>query len=220
MDFTLGVYKRLLEGFKAGGYGFQGFGDFLRKPEGRVVVLRHDVDKRPQNALETARIEHGLGIRGSYYFRVVPGAWDAAVMRQVADLGHELGYHCEDLVIARGDFQKAVEHFKERLERFRQIYPVKTICMHGSPMSRYNERELWKRYDYREFGIAGEPYFDVDFKKVFYLTDTGRKWNNTRVSLRDRVDSGFDIPVKDSFHLMALASGGRLPEKAVVSSEL
>jgi uncharacterized protein (UPF0276 family) len=57
------------------------------------------------------------------------------------------------MVIAKGDFQKAVGHFKEQLERLRRIYPVKTICMHGSPMSRHCERDLWERYSYRDFGI-------------------------------------------------------------------
>jgi hypothetical protein len=56
-----------------------------------------------------------------------------------------------------------------------------------SPRSKYNNRDLWKRYDYRDFGIIGEPYFDVDFDKMFYLTDTGRRWDGWRVSVRDKV---------------------------------
>ena len=27
--------------------------------------------------------------------------------------------------------------------------------------------ELWEKYDYRDYGIIGEPYFDIDFDEVF-----------------------------------------------------
>jgi hypothetical protein len=46
---------------------------------------------------------------------------------------------------------------------------------------------LWKYYDYKDFGLIGEPYFDVDFDKVLYLTDTGRRWDGEAVSVRDKV---------------------------------
>ncbi len=50
-----------------------------------------------------------------------------------------------------------------------------------------DNRDLWKRYDYRDFGIIAEPYFDLDFDEVFYLTDTGRRWDGHKVSVRDKV---------------------------------
>jgi len=59
--------------------------------------------------------------------------------------------------------------------------------MHGSPLSKYDSRDLWKVYDYRDYGIIGEPYFDIDFSKVLYLTDTGRRWDGDKVNIRDRV---------------------------------
>jgi hypothetical protein len=55
---------------------------------------------------------------------------------------------------------------------------------------------------------------------VFYLTDTGRKWNNAGASIRDRVDSGFDIRVKSTGHLMELAREGRLPDKIMINTHL
>lgn len=69
----------------------------------------------------------------------------------------------------------------------RELAPVKTACMHGSPLSRYDNRDLWKNFDYHELGIIGEPYFDIDFNEVLYLTDTGRRWDGDKVSIRDRV---------------------------------
>ncbi len=59
--------------------------------------------------------------------------------------------------------------------------------MHGSPMCPYDSRDLWKNYNYKDFGIIGEPYFDIDFSKVLYLTDTGRSWDGEKVSVRDKV---------------------------------
>ena len=90
--------------------------------------------------------------------------------------------------------------------------------MHGSPLSRINNLDIWKTYDDKSLGIIGEPYLDVDFKEVFYLTDTGRKWNNAGAGIRDRVDSGFDFRVKSTGHLMELAREARLPDKIMINT--
>ena len=63
--------------------------------------------------------------------------------------------------------------FCEELEMFRKVVPVETICMHGSPRAKYDNKMIWEKYDYRELGIVGEPYFDVDWNVFGYLTDTG-----------------------------------------------
>jgi len=73
------------------------------------------------------------------------------------------------------------------LDALRKLVPVTTICMHGSPRSKFDNRTMWQKYDYRTLGITGEPYFDVDFNHVFYLTDTGRCWNGWKSSVRDKV---------------------------------
>lgn len=191
MDFTLTKYTELLQALKAGGYRFITFEQYCADKEAldeaRYVILRHDVDLKAENSLETARIEHSLGITASYYFRVVKQSNKPEIIQAIADLEHEIGYHYEDMTICRGDVEKAIGHFKCQLDCFRRFYPVKTICMHGAPRSRYDGRDLWKYYNYHDYGILGEPYFDVDFSKVFYLTDTGRRWDGFNVSVRDKV---------------------------------
>ena len=102
--------------------------------------------------------------------------------------------------------------------RFRAVFPVKTICMHGSPLSKFDNRDLWQFYDYREFGVIAEPYFDIDLMQVFYITDTGRMWNNAKSSVRDRVESGFDIAVRDTDHLVELALTGALPDQLMINA--
>ena len=59
--------------------------------------------------------------------------------------------------------------------------------MHGAPTSKWDGKDLWKKYDYKALGIIGEPYFDTDFSDVFYLTDTGRCWDGYKVSVRDKI---------------------------------
>ena len=90
--------------------------------------------------------------------------------------------------------------------------------MHGSPLSKYDNKELWKHYDYRDYGIIGEPYFDLDCAEIFYITDTGRKWNNKDASLRDKVDSGFDIEVKDTRRFIEMLLAGAMPAKIMINT--
>lgn len=192
MDFTLRIYRKLLTTLQHSGYRFVTFEQYCEslldeRKEEPFVILRHDVDLKAKNSLRTAQIEHELGIKASYYFRVVPQSNQPEIIRAITALGHEIGYHYEDMAIAQGDAEQAFAHFKKQLAYFRQFYPVRTICMHGAPTSKWDGRELWKHYDYRQEGIVGEPYFDVDFSQVFYLTDTGRCWDGYKVSVRDKI---------------------------------
>lgn len=192
-DFTTETYRHLLVELIHQGYSFQTFHDFLLFPKAKVVIIRHDIDSRKKNALHFALIERAFDLKTSYYFRILPKSYDPVIMNLVANMGHEVGYHYEDLTLAKGDVPDAIKLFEDHLEQFRKHYPVKTICMHGSPLSKFDNRDLWKHINYRDYGIIGEPYFDVNYNKVLYLTDTGRRWDNNQVSVRDKVTSSFDF---------------------------
>jgi hypothetical protein len=186
-DFTCHILHELLQVLKEHQYYFQPFAEFLTSPAQRAVILRHDVDARSFNALKTAEIEASLGLRGTYYFRILSSSYNPQVISKISSLGHEIGYHYEDLSVAKGNYEKALHLFKQNLAKLRRLAPVTTICMHGSPLSRFDNRRLWDKYNYCDFGIIGEPYFDLDFSKILYLTDTGRRWDGEKMSIRDKI---------------------------------
>jgi hypothetical protein len=188
-DFTLNTLDRLLSSLKTSGYSFITVLRYPGDASDATIILRHDVDASPGNSLKCAELESRMGINGTYYFRMVPKSYDERIIRAISHLGHEIGYHYEDLAVARGDYDLAIKLFEQNLAKLRQLAPIETICMHGSPLSKYDNRMLWKRYNYRDYGIIGEPYLDIDFNVVRYFTDTGRRWDGENVSLRDRVMS-------------------------------
>jgi hypothetical protein len=183
------------------GFSFLTFEKSLICQQLKSIILRHDVDLLPYNSLRFAQIQAELGISGSYYFRFVPGSYNETVIREVFSLGHEIGYHYETLDTCSGNIDQAYSFFCENLEKLRKLVPVTTICMHGSPLSKYDNRLIWQKYDYQKLGLIGEPYFDVDFNKVLYLTDTGRRWDGDSYNVRDksiiRKAPKRDIPITD-----------------------
>ena len=189
MDFTREKYRQLVSQLKSCGYEFI---TYLQYCEGhlpqRFVILRHDVDLKPKNSLAVAQDEAALGAKASYYFRAVPESWDEAIIKEIATMKHEVGYHYESLTTCNGDIQKAFDDFKKNLEQLRKLVTVRTICMHGSPRSPYDSKDIWKAYNYRELDIIGEPYLNTDFSKMLYLTDTGRRWDGYKVSVRDKIE--------------------------------
>ncbi len=218
LDFTLKTYSLLLDALIEAGYDFQTFRDFMLNPKERVVILRHDVDKKPGNSLAFAQVEAEKQLHASYFFRVVKESLEVDKLLAIQKLGHEIAYHYEDMDPARGVSSLAIKSFGKNLALLRKLAPIDTICMHGSPLSRYDNKDLWKDYDYRDFDIIGEPYFDLDYNEVFYVTDTGRKWNNADASIRDKVQSSFDIKIDSSFHFIQLLKEDALPDKMMINT--
>ena len=226
-DFTLKSYQSLVKAFQNADYQFLTFEELMMAPkvelrdavrdkERKVVVLRHDVDELAGNALKMAQLEHRLGVRATYFFRIVKQSNVPKVIRQIVDLGHEVGYHYEDLALAKGDASMAIQSFKENLNYFRTYYPVKSVCMHGSSTSQYDNRLLWKEHSLSEFGLVGEPYLSVDFEKVFYLTDTGYAWDGGKFATRDVVESHFGLKFHTTQQIVKCIEDGRFPQQALI----
>ena len=188
MDFTRQKYRELIAQLKKSGYEFVTYADYCggKLPQ-RFVILRHDVDLKSLNSFGVAWDEKKIGAKATYYFRAVPESWDDEVIQVIYQFGHEIGYHYESLTTCNGDVQKAFGDFTKNLEKLRKLAPVSTICMHGSPRSPYDSKDIWKQYDYKDLGIIGEPYLTTDFSRVLYLTDTGRRWDGYKVSVRDKI---------------------------------
>ena len=91
---------------------------------------------------------------------------------------------------ANGNSAKAIEIFERELNELRRLCRIDTICMHGNSRTPWNNRELWKSYDFKNFGIAGEGYLSVDFSDMLYLSDTGRNWGN-RFKVKDTTGNNF-----------------------------
>jgi len=184
-DFTLGSYERLIELFLDKGIPVFGVANWIREGRSDGVLLRHDVDRKPHRALSMAKLEASNGIQSTYYFRVVGSSWNPMIIKEVASMGHEIGYHYEDLALVGGNREKALASFEMNLNRIREITSVATIAMHGSPLSRYNNLELWRNEEFQRFGVMGDAFLSVDYGNLTYLTDTGRRWDNSTVNLRD-----------------------------------
>jgi hypothetical protein len=218
MDFTVKCYNKLLESLINKKYSFQSFCDFLNEHKAKVIILRHDVDDRKLHSLQFARIQAELGVKGTYYFRMVSKSYDENVIKEIYNLGHEIGYHYEDLDFANGDKDKAINLFEKHLNQLRELVPISTICMHGSPKSKFDNKDVWMKFNYKDYGIIGEPYFDVDFNQIAYYTDTGRMWDGNKVSIRDKVISKANFPIFHSTQEMIDAiEKDKFPNQAMLN---
>ncbi|MCK4664902.1 MAG: hypothetical protein KAT68_18670 [Bacteroidales bacterium] len=159
-----------------------------------------------------------MGIKASYYFRITPKSFKLKILQKIVNLGHELGYHYEDLSKTKGDYEKAFKLFINNLETFRQFYPVKTMCMHGSVYSKYDNRWLWRKFNYKNYGIICEPYLDLNFDEILYLTDTSRMWDGNKFSIRDKVESTYNFKLHSTYDIIDAIDEEILPAKILINT--
>jgi hypothetical protein len=188
MSFWLEDYSRLLATLAHAKRNVCTVAAFLRAPSSAAAVMRHDVDRRPGQAVRMAQLENDVGVQATYYFRCdANGRFPADACRRIAALGHEIGYHFEDLSRCRGDRPRALEDFSRHLIALREIAPCATVSMHGSPLSSWNNAMLLDGVDLSRWQLLGDATHGLQPHRPLYFTDAGGRWNNSAVNLRDRV---------------------------------
>lgn len=189
MAFWHRHYRQILEDVRSQSVRTAAVDDFLLNPLRRSVILRHDVDRAPGQACRLALLEQQAGVRSTYYFRAAPtGEFPQEAVRRIAALGHEVGYHYEDLSASGGDMQAAMARFSRNLASLRRLAEVRTVSMHGAPLSPHDNQRLGDVLDLAAHGLLGDAVASIEPYAPFYLTDTGGSWRAAGArNLRDRL---------------------------------
>ena len=145
-----------------------------------LVALRCDVERNLKYHLALAKRLAGLGISCTMYFHTRQGCYDADLLHQIRDHGHEIGYHHECLDRCRGDFAAARELFLREVDWFcRDGLSVMTVCAHGEsglPKNGYRgNSDLFERYPglLEEAGVRAEVYQKIISRwDPVYASDT------------------------------------------------
>jgi peptidoglycan/xylan/chitin deacetylase (PgdA/CDA1 family) len=221
--FTFEAYESLLRAGRAAGYEYLTVRDYLASeslPE-EFVILRHDVDRKPENALSMAQLEAEYGIPSTYYFRTVPGTFDPPLIRRIEDLGHEIGYHYEDVDRADGDRARAHDIFRANLAKLDAVCEnVDTVCMHGNPLTAHDNRDMWRdEAELESYDLLGEAYLSMDFADVSYFSDTGRTWRDGVLKVKDttRGADGKRVQVDTTDELIELLRENRVPRVCLLA---
>ena len=202
-DFTLKMYGHFCESVSNSGYRTVAVGDYFASSDvPKRLFLRHDVDRNPNQALDMAHLENELGLISTYFFRVVPCVYNEKIIKSITDLGMEIGYHYEVLDKARGDMGSAIEIFEKELAQLRRSYPVRSISMHGNPLTKYDNRDIWKQYEFEDYGIEVSAYLSMDFRNVRYLSDTGRTFHPEIGNLQDFASRTLNLDLRGTRSLI------------------
>ena len=182
-------------------------------------LIRHDVDRKPENALNMAQLEHEFNIKSTYYFRTKSHVLVPDIIKEIEQLGHEIGYHYECLSDENGDAKKAETNFAQNLSKLRECASIKSISMHGRPLSKFDNRDMWKVENAKEvlqnkYEISGEIYLHIDYNDIAYIGDTGRNWHSDKSNKRDTVNSTINLNIKDGQELLELLEK-KTPKKMV-----
>lgn len=221
-DFTFEIYEELLQTGLDAGYEHLTVREYLAREElpEQFIIHRHDVDRKPENSLAMAQIESRNGISSTYYFRTIEKTFQPMLIQEIEELGHEIGYHYEDMDRADGDVSEAHQSFAAELARIQTLATIETICMHGNPLTNHDNRDMWAGdRSPSEYGLLGEAYLDMDFEDVIYFSDTGRTWMDGRLKIKDYTigEDEKTVQVNSTEELINLVDSGQLDRMCLLS---
>ena len=220
-DFTLKKYEKLCEVIINSKYRVITFREFFEKKDenDNFIIMRHDIDENIRFALDVAKVEYDYGIRATYYFRMKKRVYVLDIIDEIASYNHEIGYHYETLDKAKGNVKLAIELFSEELSMFRQQYDVKTVCMHGNPLSKYDNKKIWVICKLSDFGLLGEPYLSLNYNKFAYFSDSGRTWDEDKNKIKDTVNTtnSNEIEAKNTDELIEIIKEGELENICILT---
>jgi hypothetical protein len=179
----------------------------LNKP---FIIIKHDVEDKPEKALKISKIEHSFGITSTYYVHsfFLRNPKNVSILREIISLGHEVGYHYDVLDNNNGDKNNATQEFREALSCFADNgFTIKTVCPHGNPLKKRvgysSNKDFFLDTEIRKlFNNIVDVYItfpDILDKDYLYITDAQYAYfyRDAKTTKTDATEKLFPLKGKD-----------------------
>jgi hypothetical protein len=181
MIFLFRDYERFCKDLADSGIFSLSAKEVIEKKPKKFLILKHDIEAKPKNALKIARIENKYGHKASYYVHFDILKNNLELFKEIQNLGHEVSYHYDVLDSNRGDFKKAKEEFDKNIAFFEKNgFKIKSVCQHGNPLIKRvgytSNRDFFRRfgseYEFRDIVVN----FKEEVGDFIYISDVGYQW--------------------------------------------
>lgn len=168
-DYRFGSYSVFLQAFLDQGYDFRFFPE-INQTHGQIA-LRHDIDFDTNFALQSARIEAGLGIKATYFFLLRSNFYnifspeDYKNIEAIRELGHTVSIHFDPAIYE--DFHKGLQ---TEVKLFREFFNLEVGII-----SLHRPNRFFQEFDAPIFGIE-HTYQSKYFRDVKYFSDSTGVW--------------------------------------------
>jgi hypothetical protein len=189
----------------------------------RWICIKHDVETDVTRAVDIAEIEAEYGIRATYFVQSYLLKKNAALLRKISELGHEVTYHYDVLDSNLGDMQLAIEEFSRTLEDFAlEGFEVRTVCPHGNPLMKRSgwssNKDFFRSTDVQKlfpniFDIVVQGRARVN-RRFSYISDAGYSFKKITDILDNDIRESEDIALVSYGELIKVIKN----EQAIVIS--
>jgi hypothetical protein len=176
-EFSPRSYDAVLAAIRERGFGFHGFSDVVdgRVPDGKICLLRHDVDVSMDFALDMARQEARHGVRSTYFVMLRSPMYNllsrraSDALREMVKLGHEIGLH----------FDAAYSQGEERSPQEWIAFEMRTLeALAGARVAAFSFHQPTSEIIARRIEVAGaiNTYHPAHLPGFKYISDSNRVW--------------------------------------------
>lgn len=183
MEFTYGAYKNMIRLLKKHGYTFC---DYLNYGEyDKSVIIRHDVDRDPEKALEFSEMEREAGISTTYSVLTTSNFYNVFskknrdILGKICENGHSIGLHFDETQYQKTGkdwWREAIDSEITLLEQCTGR-KVTSVAMHR--VSRKALEEDWKIQEGRVINTYGKEFM----QNHKYVSDSRRNWKEDVMDL-------------------------------------
>ena len=186
VPFTYRYYRYFLEKALDNGYRIVNLHDyFLNRYEGKIIILRDDVDLSPESAARIAQIENEFSIHSTYFIRVHTDSYNPfgykayPSLKKLVELGCEVGLHYEVMDFSNITGEDPENIFLRERSILEDIFNVKIegVCAHGD-YSYIDNKLFWKDRDLQDFDLSYSATDELFFDDAVYVSDVHRKWRD------------------------------------------
>lgn len=187
-DFSYSYHWKIVDTLQREGYRLctvsEAAEHLTDSAEGRLAIIRHDIDMSPAAAKAMAKLEAAQDIQATYF--VIPNTphYDIrepkamALIQKIADYGHEIGLHYNPDTYARNHvadarvLEEEIASHADYLERIIER-PVKAVSFHEP-----GNRQGWLRGPLTLGGLpnAYAAKFMDSGQGALYATDSSGVW--------------------------------------------
>lgn len=200
MQFTYDAYINMLSKLRDKGYIFSNYNE-CRNLNGKIVILRHDIDYSLDKAVAFAELEAKMNVSSTYFVLLTSEFYNMMAKGNIEKivnikrLGHDIGLHFDETNYSRNYYNENGGIKNVIVQEIKWLSEITGIGINSVSMHRPSKKMLNDNIDLSPIVNSYEDYFFKGFK---YVSDSRRNW-------RENIDEIIESGAHEKLHILTHA---------------